>query len=239
MDGLRRGLLVLHDHTQPIEARWNLARAAAKHFGHATLSAVLHILYPRECGVWNGISEAGLKRLNVGPQLSNDASEGERYRKINDCLLELAKSLNVDLWDLDALMWRIKEYETIMLQEDVLPQFTHLSPSKKEVLREIWQRNSKEVAWIKSKYSHRCQICGSVPFNGDLGSDISEAHHIVWLSRYGADCRDNMILLCPNHHAAMHMSDPPPEFDREKLSFTFAENNVITLRLDLHLRKTT
>ena len=163
--------------------------------------------------------------------------QGECYRRINDSLRELAKNLNVDLWDLDAIMWRLKQGEAIILREDVLPQFP--DPSKKEVVHEIWQRNSAEVAWLKKKYSHRCQICGSVPFNGDLGNDICEAHHIVWLSRDGTDTRDNMILLCPNHHAAMHTNDPPPTFDREMLCFKFAEDNVITVQLDLHLRKAT
>ena len=76
MDGLRRGLLALHNHSHPIEVRWDLARSAAKHLGPATLSAILHILYPRECGIWNGTSQASLQRLNIWPQVSKHASSG-------------------------------------------------------------------------------------------------------------------------------------------------------------------
>ena len=57
-------------------------------------------------------------------------------------------------------------------------------------------------------------------------------HHIQWLCRGGADTLDNLVLLCPNHHAAMHAADP--EFDRSKLEFRFG-SKVIPIRLDRHL----
>jgi hypothetical protein len=232
MSGLRRGLLALHDRSLPIEARWDSASGAVKYLGPAILSAVLHILYPLECGVWNEISEASLKRLGVWPKFSRGASGGQRYKQINDRLRALGQRLNVDLWDLDALMWGLREYSVIVvLEEQILP---YLSQSTKERVLEVYKRDSKESVWLKKSYGHQCQICGCLPFGGELGSDISEAHHIDFLSRGGADTLDNMMLLCPNHHAAIHMRDA--SFNWKTLSFEFAPDTVIALKLNSHLR---
>jgi hypothetical protein len=51
----------------------------------------------------------------------------------------------------------------------------------------------------------------------------------MWLSRSGADEIQNMVLVCPNHHAAIHMDAP---LDFVDLSFDFG-----THRENLSLRK--
>jgi 5-methylcytosine-specific restriction endonuclease McrA len=106
------------------------------------------------------------------------------------------------------------------------------SPQKRERLVEAYDRDQTLANELKRLYGGQCQICGSVPFNGVYG-EISEAHHIKWLSRGGPDSRDNLILLCPNHHAAMHSADP--EFDRTKLEFRFG-SRVVPVRLNHHLK---
>ena len=105
------------------------------------------------------------------------------------------------------------------------------TPEKVERLVEVYARNQTLVEQLKRLYDGRCQICGSAPFNGFLGA-IAEAHHIQWLCRGGDDNLSNMVLLCPNHHAAMHACDP--NFDRDKLEFLFG-TKVLPIRLDLHL----
>jgi 5-methylcytosine-specific restriction enzyme A len=72
-------------------------------------------------------------------------------------------------------------------------------------------------------YEGCCQICKSVPFKGQFGS-IAEGHHIDWLCRGGKDTLDNLILLCPNHHAAIHAANPA--FDRSRLEFRFGPKRV-------------
>lgn len=231
MGGLRESLRAIHS-SEPIDARWNSARSATKSFGHATLSAVIHILYPTKFGVWNRTSEEGLKKLGFWPEFPRGATEGERYKQISGHLYQLAQALKMDLWDLDALMWGLKEYSGIVvLKNQILPA---LNPQKREQLLELYKRDSKESAWLKKLYGNKCQLCGSIPFNGDLGNGISEAHHIRWISRDGADRRDNMMLLCPNHHAAIHASDPI--FNWEKLRFEFAPDSVVLLKINLHLK---
>lgn len=105
MDVLRQALLGLHNVSVPIEDRFDVSEQAIKGMGKGILSAVLHIMYPHDFGVWNGASEAALKLLNVWPALNNGASLGKRYKAINDVLHQLANAVGTDLWVLDALLW--------------------------------------------------------------------------------------------------------------------------------------
>jgi hypothetical protein len=106
------------------------------------------------------------------------------------------------------------------------------SPQKRERLIEVYDRDQTLAKELKRLYGGECQICGSAPFNGVFG-DVSEAHHIQWLSRGGQNTLDNVILLCPNHHAAIHSADP--EFDRDKLEFQFG-SKAVPVRLNRHLK---
>lgn len=60
-------------------------------------------------------------------------------------------------------------------------------------------RISKE---LKHRYNHFCQICGYRLQIG-VNSYYSEAHHIQPLGQghNGPDVKENLIILCPNHHA--------------------------------------
>ena len=55
---------------------------------------------------------------------------------------------------------------------------------------------------LKSLYEDHCQICDDVIQLAN-GSTYSEGHHIRPLGRDhdGPDSRDNILVLCPNHHA--------------------------------------
>lgn len=96
---------------------------------------------------------------------------------------------------------------------------------------EAFIRDQRNVRKLKQLYGGACQLCGSKPFDGVLG-DISEAHHIEWLSRGGADTLTNMVLVCPNHHSAIHLVDAG--FDRATHSFLFGSSRE-ALKLNSHL----
>lgn len=53
---------------------------------------------------------------------------------------------------------------------------------------------------LKAQYDNTCQICGIQLFKSDSGT-YSEAHHIRPLKFAGLDISENLIVLCPNHHA--------------------------------------
>jgi hypothetical protein len=99
---------------------------------------------------------------------------------------------------------------------------------------EAYRRNSAHVRSLKALYEGRCQLCGSMPLDGDFG-ELSEGHHIEWLCRGGLDEKENIMILCPNHHAAIHQADP--QFDRAALAFRFW-SATLPIQLDRHLRPT-
>ncbi len=75
--------------------------------GKATITAVLLVAFPNKYGVWNGISEDALEKLNILPKFERGETKGKKYEKINNKLLKLASDLKIDLWTLDALWWFI------------------------------------------------------------------------------------------------------------------------------------
>lgn len=116
MQRLRRALQLLVDESQPIRDRLNeLVPPHGKPFvsrlSRAVLTPILLIRYPSRYGVWNQVSEAGMKALHIWPELDRGLSFGERYERMNAVLLESAAAVGVDLWTLDALWWRIEAFQ--------------------------------------------------------------------------------------------------------------------------------
>ena len=80
------------------------------------------------------------------------------------------------------------------------------------------QRNPRHVRQLRSLYGGMCQLCGWNP-RALYQRDLCEAHHVHWLSRGGQDELHNLVLICPNHHRAIHRIDAP--FDWADESFVF------------------
>lgn len=94
-------------------------------------------------------------------------------------------------------------------------------------------RARKHVEALQELYDGRCQICSYDP-RKEYGHRLCHGHHIEWLSRGGEDALENMTLVCPNHHAAIHRDDAA--FDFESLTFQFSSGRREVLQLDEHLR---
>ena len=82
-------------------------------------------------------------------------------------------------------------------------------------------RNKKLVKELQKLYDGKCQVCLWNP-RGIYGESLCHGHHVHWLSRGGEDCLENMILICPNHHSAIHGCDAP--LDYADLSFDFGKH---------------
>lgn len=112
MNGIRQALAVLLDEERPIAARFDEALGRVKGLGKALASAILLVAYPDRYGVWNNISESGLKILDLWPQFDRGMSIGQKYEILNDLFLRLVRILQVDLWTLDWLWWEmVREVE--------------------------------------------------------------------------------------------------------------------------------
>lgn len=58
-------------------------------------------------------------------------------------------------------------------------------------------------------------------------------HHVRWLSRGGPDALGNLVLVCPNHHCAIHRLDASYDFGAGGFVFGAATKGLITLRHEL------
>lgn len=94
------------------------------------------------------------------------------------------------------------------------------------------QRARRNVEALQGLYAGQCQICLYNP-KKRYGHRTCHGHHIQWLSRGGEDEIDNMVLVCPNHHGAIHRDDAP--FDFADLAFSFTNGLREALALNEHL----
>jgi|SRR6185437_13755480 len=94
------------------------------------------------------------------------------------------------------------------------------------------QRARRNVEALQQLYGGLCQICRYDP-QQVYGHRLCHGHHVQWLSRGGADEVDNMVLVCPNHHAAIHRDDAI--FDFSDRAFSFSNGLREVLALDRHL----
>jgi hypothetical protein len=117
MDLLREALATLVDENRPVRDRLNDLRperywgahSKVSHLGMPVLTAILQITQPDKYGVWNNTSDLGLKTVRLWNKHWDTQPAGDSYSEMNEIYLFFAKSLNIDLWTLDALWWIMKK----------------------------------------------------------------------------------------------------------------------------------
>jgi predicted RNA-binding protein with PUA-like domain len=149
---LRTALSTLLDETHPIEVRLDevMAKDGSKHvggLGRAILTPILQVVYPEKYGVWNNISEAGLKHFGLFP--TAPGTPGSTYKELNETLLELASRLQIDLWTLDSLWWRVSSSAGEEGEEDLAdekrywifqanPKYYDIESALRELSEQTW-----------------------------------------------------------------------------------------------------
>ena len=89
--------------------------------------------------------------------------------------------------------------------------------SSRTVTSNVYVRDEFIAAQTKANAHGVCELCKKpAPFNDKDGNPYLESHHVIWLSRGGADKLSNTVALCPNCHKKMHIVDD--EKDIAKLS---------------------
>ncbi|WP_182912807.1 helix-hairpin-helix domain-containing protein [Paracoccus onubensis] len=86
--------------------------------GIGTASALLCTMDGR-WGVWNGTTEAALKKLGRWPTFPRGLTVGGRYLVVNDILFDLAGQLDVTQWEFDHLMWLVLQDDPNMVLEPI------------------------------------------------------------------------------------------------------------------------
>lgn len=159
MTNLKEALKLLLNENFPIKTRLNRLRPNSgepmvKGLGRAVVTAILQVMFPDKYGVLNNTAETGMKKLKLWPDFPRGVTFGEKYETLNRVLLETAKELNIDLWTLDMLWWRVSNTHTpkgIAAIEETA-EVSSNEETKIESLEEV--TSSGETVFALEKYLH-------------------------------------------------------------------------------------
>jgi len=111
----------------------------------------------------------------------------------------------------------IESDKVVVIEEKSIP-IDHAGPPPKIQTRNTrYIRDTAKTRLLKIKYENKCQICNyqMIKPNNEY---YSEVHHIWPLQNGGDDDFDNMLVLCPTHHA---------EFDYNVIRISKDGKNII------------
>jgi 5-methylcytosine-specific restriction protein A len=100
---------------------------------------------------------------------------------------------------------------------------------RRYLMTEVATRDRDLVEQLREMYLGACQICRWAP-RLNYGTELCEAHHVHWLSRGGTDVLENLVLVCPNHHRAIHRCDAPFDFERNAFVFRTMTEPLVHLQ---------
>jgi len=116
---------------------------------------------------------------------------------------------------------------------DTLARYIASEPPavRREIVKRV-KRNRRLVRDLKRLYASRCQVCGFT-FEKGRGGRYCEAAHLRPISLLEADLdiRDNLVILCPNHHKMLDHGAMSIEFDPAKKQL-FAVNDGSRERIE-------
>jgi len=112
---------------------------------------------------------------------------------------------------------KIENNEPKEIQDVFIPVDHAGPPPKIQATTTRYIRDTAKTRLLKMKYENKCQICNYqiIKPNNEY---YSEVHHIWPLQNGGDDDFDNMLVLCPTHHA---------EFDYNVIRISKDGKNII------------
>tara|TARA_B100001123_G_C15340744_1_gene1034765 strand:- start:5652 stop:6509 length:858 start_codon:yes stop_codon:yes gene_type:complete len=112
---------------------------------------------------------------------------------------------------------KIKSNEPKEIRDVFIPVDHAGPPPKIQATTTRYIRDTVKTRLLKMKYENKCQICNYqiIKPNNEY---YSEVHHIWPLQNGGDDDFDNMLVLCPTHHA---------EFDYNVIRISKDGKNII------------
>lgn len=185
---------------------------------------------------FDGTSLAGKDRTTIAHACQTiralpQSASGLLVAKAETLQLETRARMVVDEEKLEKTLHTADEHQLQLLLRD---EGAGYADEAKMRISGSYERNRQLVSQLYALYGGRCQVTGH---DSPLlyGVPTAEAHHIVYRSRGGEDCLDNLVLVSPNLHRAIHGSDA--KFDNSNLSFIFPNGRVEPLILNQHLAK--
>ena len=207
-----------------IQIRYNIQSDFAK-----ALRAVFH-------SSWSFLNEEWSRRHQLGDRkrifLPPDKKEYlVLYSTANEDVFTAEPILSDDLTDLKRLFSPYPEQQLEALLEDDITD-PNAGIEERLVLAKFRKLDTSISSRLKELYGYRCQICGEV-VGLPYGVHACECHHIDYFSKSWNNDMSNQLIVCPNHHRAIHSADP--FFNRKLLRYEFKNGYTESLSLNKHL----
>lgn len=115
-----------------------------------------------------------------------------------------------------TLLDRLGDLSEKQLRKEVEAYASSEKPKSVRQLVEKLQRNRRLVEKLKKLYKGKCQLCGFT-FKQRNGRPYCEAAHLQPMARREAniDVKDNLFILCPNHHKMLDYGSLRIEWDAQ------------------------
>jgi 5-methylcytosine-specific restriction enzyme A len=132
-----------------------------------------------------------------------------------------------------APFWLAVEPKADALPEEIRPSdaLTFVEGGKKQVLVNSYERSAEARALCLALKGFSCVGCGldMADRYGDLARNFIHVHHLVRISKLGADYNitpeKDLVPVCPNCHAVIHLREPMLSI--EELRETLFDRGVI------------
>jgi predicted HNH restriction endonuclease len=132
--------------------------------------------------------------------IESASSDSEVWDNKND-LFYSVDGIGGGVWGLRSM-----QKETPLAVDVADPNLSGGAAAPGKVLIQTYRiiRDTRLCRDIKKLHKYECQICGFTINIREEGR-YAEAHHIIPLGspHYGADKAENIIVVCPNHHAML------------------------------------
>jgi len=129
--------------------------------------------------------------------VDDEAKEEMIYQAVSQTPLDVAEQEAL------TLAYRKCSKEEIV---EKLNQLKHIDDDLTIVTSVAYKRHNQAIVLIKLLRDFKCQICGHSIIKRD-GTLYIEAAHITPKHQKGKETRDNILLLCPNHHKEFDLGD--------------------------------
>ena len=151
-------------------------------------------------GLYNSWNSGFPVRVVRGYQVKKGPTSGYRYDGLYT-VIDAFKEPSID----GPLIWRFRMVP-LSLDDVTQPKESEDLPrTAPKIVRTTVQRRVRNTAMIsalKSLYNDTCQLC-NLRINLQEGRGYSEGAHVQPLSQGGPDVRENILILCPNHHVML------------------------------------
>ena len=149
---------------------------------------------------------------------------------IRDIMQEVIPDVIIRLIDAHSFLWIIRqqsfrdwvpdEETAATIERDTenhLEKKAEGRGGRKSRLTSSYNRSAEVARLTKERANGVCELCKkTAPFRDKKGNPYLESHHVIWLSRGGADSTDNTVALCPNCHTQIHVLDSPEDIAKLK-----------------------